>query len=123
MALQTNTSRVVSKDRAIAGNQPDGSSSSGGLTPSGTPGQPAGLPFFSDGGEPNIDVNLAGGESPSYNVTYSIGGGPQVTKYHNEFPFTLVMANEFQDFTMFANDAGKTQSPLVTYTWFALFGV
>lgn len=119
----TNSNFITSTDRAVAGNQPDGSTPSGGTTGAGgASGTQAPLPDYTSGGTTPVKINVlkpAGASASGYSVTYAIGGGAFATNY--AFPFQLSMASVSQTFVLFANDTGKTQSAVDTESWNSLF--
>lgn len=82
---------------------------------------PADLPTYSNEGTSpyTIGVHKPAGASAGYNVLYGIGGAALAVA--SSFPFNLVMASAAQNFQLFANDTGKSQSALDQQSWNSLF--
>lgn len=118
LASETNTDRITSTDRGVSGRQPDGTSASGGSSPTGGGGGVTPLPLLTNAGSPNIQVNKPGA-SVSYTVYVSIGGSGYTA--HSSFPFTILTGGTAVVVSLYAAEPGFTDSPNLTTTYGDLF--
>lgn len=117
---KSNTDRIASKDRGVAGSKPDGTSASGGASPAGTPaGTAASLPTYTDAGNPQININKPASAGATYSVTYSIAGGASLVA--TLFPFTINPGSDVTTFSLYAEESGFTRSPTDLQSWNSLF--